>query len=76
MIDRGWKIPKPVPDSQGRLFAFGGGGGSGGSGGSRLEHLGRLGRPGIEGPPGKDLLSSEDLAQCAAKAQKATGQTG
>ena len=39
MIDRGWKIPKPVPDSQGRLFAFGGAVG-------RLRRLGRLGRLG------------------------------
>ncbi len=44
MIDRGWKIPKPVPDSQGRLFAFGGGGGSRRL--RRLEHLGQLGRLG------------------------------
>ena len=43
----------------------------------RLEHLGQArAARGIEGPPGKDLLSSEDLAQCAAKSQKATGQTG
>jgi hypothetical protein len=67
MIDRGWKIAKPVPDSQGRLFAFGGGGGSGGgsggSGGSQQQ---------IQGPPGKDLLTSSDLQECAAKAQKVT----
>jgi hypothetical protein len=53
-----------VPDAQGRLFAFGGrGGGSGGSGGSQQQ---------IEGPPGKDLLTSSDLQECAAKAQKVT----
>ena len=57
MIDRGWKVPEPVPDAQGRLFSFGGGG----SGAQ------------IEGPPGKDLLTSKDLEQCAAKAQKAAG---
>jgi hypothetical protein len=22
MVRRGWKIPKPAPDSEGRLFAF------------------------------------------------------
>jgi len=60
MIDRGWKIPKPVPDSEGRLFNFGGGGGSGGSGGQSQ----------IVAPPGKDLLSSKDLQDCATKAQK------
>jgi hypothetical protein len=80
MIDRGWKIPKPVPDSQGRLFAFGGGGGgsggSSGSGGSGGSGSSQTQGSGIEGPPGKDLLSSEDLAQCAAKSQKATGQAG
>jgi hypothetical protein len=57
MVDRGWKVPEPVPDAQGRLFNFGGGGS-----GSQ-----------IEGPPGKDLLTSKDLEQCAAKAQKAAG---
>jgi hypothetical protein len=74
MIDRGWKIPKPVPDSQGRLFSFGGGGG--GSGSSNGSSSSGSGGSGIEGPPGKDLLSSEDLSQCAAISQKATGQTG
>ncbi|MEX1006744.1 MAG: hypothetical protein WD271_02755 [Acidimicrobiia bacterium] len=58
MIDRGWKIDKPKPDSQGRLFAFGG------SGGSQSQ---------IQAPPGKDLLSSKDVEECAGKAQKATG---
>lgn len=57
MIDRGWKIAKPVPDSQGRLFAFGGSG-------SQTQ---------IEPPPGKDLLSSKDLEQCATKSQKKLG---
>jgi hypothetical protein len=59
MIDRGWKIAKPVPDSQGRLFSFGGSGA----------------QNQIEAPPGKDLLSSKDLEQCAAKSQKAVGNS-
>jgi len=59
MIDRGWKIAKPVPDSQGRLFSFGGSG-------SQNQ---------IQAPPGKDLLSSKDLEQCAGKAQKKVGNT-
>jgi hypothetical protein len=55
MIDRGWKVPKPVPDAEGKLFSFGGGGGNN--------------QPQIVPPPGKDLLSSKDLEECAAKAQ-------
>jgi hypothetical protein len=53
MIQRGWKIAQPTPDSKGRLFAFGGNNG-----------------PQIEAPPGKDLISSDDVQQCATKAQK------
>jgi len=56
MIDRGWKIPKPTPDADGKLFSIGGGGGN-------------SGQPQIDPPPGKDLLSSKDLEECAAKAQ-------
>ncbi len=52
MLDRGWKVPKPEPDSQGRLFSFS-------TSGSNQ----------IVAPPGKDLLSSKDLEECAAKAQ-------
>jgi hypothetical protein len=55
MIDRGWKIPKPTPDAEGKLFSIGGGGGNN--------------QPQIVPPPGKDLLSSKDLQECAAKAQ-------
>jgi hypothetical protein len=54
MIDRGWKIPKPTPDAEGKLFSIGGGGNN---------------QPQIVPPPGKDLLSSKDLQECAAKAQ-------
>jgi hypothetical protein len=57
MIDRGWKIPKPTPDAEGKLFSIGGGGNN---------------QPQIEPPPGKDLLSSKDLEECAAKAQALT----
>ena len=56
MIDRGWKIPKPTPDAEGKLFSIGGGGGNNN-------------QPQIEPPPGKDLLSSKDLEECATKAQ-------
>ena len=56
MILRGWDIAKPLPDSQGRLFAFG-----------------QSGASQIQPPPGKDLISSTDLEQCAAKSQKIVG---
>jgi hypothetical protein len=55
MIDRGWNIPEPVPDAEGRLFSFGGGG----DGGAQLEP-----------PPGENLLDSEDLAECADEASR------
>jgi hypothetical protein len=58
MVDRGWKIPTPTPDAQGRLFSFGGNGANAQSQ--------------IQPPPGKDLLTSTDLEQCAAKAQAST----
>ncbi len=60
MIQRGWKIPMPTPDAKGRLVSFGGGGGDGGEGGG----------PQMEAPPGKDLMTSGDLEQCAEKATK------
>jgi hypothetical protein len=58
MISRGWGIPEPKPDSKGRLFSFGAGGGGGGS------------VPGFKPPPGKDLLTSSDVTECATQAQK------
>lgn len=58
MIDRGWKIAKPKPDSQGRLFTLG-------ASGPQTQ---------IQPPPGKDLLSSKDLEECGAKALKAIGR--
>jgi hypothetical protein len=54
MIERGWKISEPKPDSEGRLFSFGGGGGSG------LQ---------IEAPAGEDLMGSEDMQACTEEAQ-------
>lgn len=54
MIGKGWKIPEPKPDSEGRLFSFGGGGGG----------------PQIEPPPGKSLLGDRDLQDCAEQAQR------
>ncbi len=61
MIGRGWKIPEPKPDAQGRLITFGTGtsSGSGSSSGSATG--------GIVGPDGKDLLTSKDLSECSAK---------
>lgn len=59
MIKRGWGIPKPTPDSKGRLFAFGG-----------------SSAPQLNPPAGKDLVSSKDIEQCAAKVQRATQNRG
>ena len=71
MIGKGWKIPVPKPDAQGRLVTFGtGASGSGSSGsGSSGSSTG-----GIVAPAGKDLLSSPDLADCSAQVQKAAGK--
>ena len=54
MIGRGWQIPTPTPNAKGLLFSFGGTGGS---------------SAGFKPPPGQSVLSSPDLAACAAKAQ-------
>ena len=51
MTNRGWKIPTPTPDAQGRLFSFGS------SSGNQ-----------IQAPPGKDIITSSDVQQCADKA--------
>jgi hypothetical protein len=51
MINRGWGIPEPTPDSQGRLFSFS-------SSGSNTQ---------LVPPPGKSALDSVDITQCAAK---------
>jgi hypothetical protein len=56
MIGRGWGIPEPKPDSQGRLFSFGAGGGGA--------------APAFTPPNGQDLLSSPDLQECASAATK------
>jgi hypothetical protein len=61
MIAKGWDIPKPTPDSQGRLFNLGGGGGAGVQ---------------IKAPPGKDLMTSSDTRDCATEAQTKTGAGG
>jgi hypothetical protein len=61
MIGRGWKIPEPTPDAQGRLFSFGTA--TSGSAGAQNP---------IQAPAGKDIFSSPDLQQCATKAQKAS----
>jgi hypothetical protein len=56
MIGRGWEIAKPKPDAKGRLFSFGGSGANAGSG--------------FKPPPGKDLLTSGDLQECASESQQ------
>jgi hypothetical protein len=61
MIGRGWTIPQPKPDAQGRLFSFSGGGGSG---------------PQLTPPPGQDVLTSTDVRDCAAQTQKAAPASG
>ena len=48
MIGRGWGIPKPKPDSKGRLFSFGGSDGP----------------PQFTPPPGEDAFSSSDFQEC------------
>ena len=62
MIGRGWKIPEPKPDAQGRLITFGTGTSGSSSGSSSGSATG-----GIVGPDGKDLLTSKDLSECSAK---------
>jgi hypothetical protein len=59
MINRGWTIPKPTPDSQGRLFSF--------SNTSSQQQ--------IKGPGGKDAFSSDDIEQCTARAQAIYAKT-
>ena len=59
MINRGWTIPKPTPDSQGRLFSFS-------NTGSQQQ---------IKGPGGKDAFSSDDIQQCTARAQAIYAKT-
>ena len=55
MIGRGWVVPPPKPDAKGALFSFGGSGGTG---------------PQLTPPPGESLLSSPDIQDCIALAQK------
>jgi hypothetical protein len=60
MIARGWTIPQPTPDSQGRLFSINTGGGSG---------------PQITPPPGQSVFNSPDIQACTAQAQS-SGSSG
>jgi len=53
MIERDWKIAKPTPDSEGRLFSIGSNSGNQ-----------------IEPPPGKDIISSSDVQECAGEAER------
>jgi hypothetical protein len=61
MIGKGWEIPEPTPDSEGRLFSMTGGGGGGMQ---------------ITPPPGKDLLTSSDTRDCASESAETTGAGG
>ncbi len=54
MIARGWSIPQPTPDSQGRLFSISAGGGSG---------------PQIVPPAGQSVFNSPDIQACAGQSQ-------
>lgn len=54
MIGRGWTVPAPTPDSQGRLFSLG----TGGSGGAQLVP-----------PDGADALNSPDIQDCVTQSQ-------
>lgn len=56
MIGRGWGIPKPKPDSKGRLFSIGTAGSSS--------------VPNFTPPPGQDIVTSADVQACAAQAAK------
>ncbi len=55
MIARGWGIPEPKPNSKGLLFSFGAASGASAQ---------------FKPPPGQSVLSSSDVQDCAAKAQK------
>ena len=57
MIDHGWKIPEPVPDSKGRLLSFGPNNST----------------PQIEGPAGEDIFESNDFQESATQAQQEDG---
>ena len=61
MVARGWTVPVPTPDAKGRLFTFG-------------NSSGQQGSSPIQAPPGKDILTSPDVQQCAAKAQSSVGK--
>ena len=54
MRAKGWEIPEPTPDSEGRLFSFNTRGGG----------------PQITPPPGKSLLGDSDMQQCAEESQR------
>lgn len=60
MIGRGWGIPEPKPDSKGRLFSFGAQGGT----------------PQFDPPAGEDILSSDDVRECATESQQQTSADG
>jgi len=54
MIGRGWTVPEPTPDSQGRLFSL-----NANSSG-----------PQMTPPPGENAISSPDITDCSTQAQQ------
>ena len=60
MIGKGWTIPTPKPDAQGKLFNIG-------SSGSGFQ---------ITPPPGQDIATSPDVRDCASQVQAATSGAG
>ena len=50
MIGRGWGIPEPTPDAEGRLFSLSGAGQNGGAS--------------FDPPAGESILDSDDLGEC------------
>ena len=59
MIGKGWSIPQPTPDAQGKLFNIG-------TNGAGLN---------LTPPPGQDIIDSPDLRDCAAQVQQALNGT-
>jgi hypothetical protein len=60
MIGKGWTIPQPKPDAQGKLFNIGGSG-------SGVQ---------LTPPPGQDIVTSPDVRDCATQVQAAASGTG
>lgn len=64
MIGKGWKIPEPKPNANGSLVSFGTSSADPGTSSGSSNSTG-----GMTPPPGKDIMTSSDLSDCAAKIQ-------